>query len=534
MAVRPADVRAIVERVCARPEVLDACARGNLGTVIDALRTGGLTQGRISGLTGIPQGRLSEWNTGKREPRGISTFQKFADGVGMPPAARRALGLDSEPPPAAPASSPDLSMPYPDTPADATRNASQLWLADLSDATALQRGRADPRAWNDASLRWLVDPGRAPGEPARGVGIGMSDVERFRVTVDMFARLDDQFGGGHARPALIQYLSTDADRMLHGKYNGDVGRALFAAVGEAMLLAAWMSYDSAPASALAQGYFVQALTLAQAGQDRMLGASILDAMSHQATFTGRYTEAATLSRAALNGTRGMATPTLTAHFHAMEARALARLHDAKACGHALAESMREFERSNPQNDPVWIRYFNESDDPSFWARAGAVCRLYLNPPPGTVLISIDEKTGIQAKTRTHPDVSAGPGRDIRREFEYVRHGTVSVIAAMNVTTGEVIAQRIRRNDSVTFMNFLAMLDQGIAPGLRIHLIMDNGSSHTSKATRAWIAAHPRFAATYTPKHASWLNMIEQWFIWSLPGAVLDVHDGHLSPLAAAS
>jgi hypothetical protein len=199
----------------------------------------------------------------------------------------------------------------------------------------------------------------SPDEPARGVGIGMSDVERFRVTVDMFARLDDQFGGGHARQALIQYLSTDADRMLNGRYNGDVGRALFAAVGEAMLLAAWMSYDSAPASALAQGYFVQALALVQAGDDRMLGASILDAMSHQATFMGRYTEAATLSRAAMNGTRGMATPTLTAHFHAMEARALARLHDAKGCGHALAESMQEFERSNPQNDPLWIRYFNE-------------------------------------------------------------------------------------------------------------------------------------------------------------------------------
>jgi transcriptional regulator with XRE-family HTH domain len=361
MAVRPADVRAIVDRVCARPEVLDACARGDLGTIIDALRTGGLTQGRISGLTGIPQGRLSEWKTGKREPRAVSTFQKFADGVGMPPAARRALGLDSEASPAAPVSSPDLSMPYPDTPADAVRNASQLWLADLGDVTALQRGRADPRVWNDASLRWLVDPGRVLGEPARGVGIGMSDVDRFKVTVDMFARLDDQFGGGHARQALIQYLSADADRMLTGRYGDDVGRALFAAVGEAMLLAAWMSYDSSPASALAQGYFVQALALAQAGDDRMLGASILDAMSHQATFMGRYTEAATLSRAALNGTRGIATPTLTAHFHAMEARALARLHDAKACGHALAQSMREFERSNPQNDPLWIRYFTESE-----------------------------------------------------------------------------------------------------------------------------------------------------------------------------
>ena len=80
-----------------------------------------------------------------------------------------------------------------------------------------------------------------------------------------------------------------------------------------------------------------------------------------------------------------------------------------------------------------------------------------------------------------------------------------------MANGHVIAERIRRNDSIAFMKFLAMLDQHTAPGLRIHLIMDNGSSHTSRATRAWIAAHPRFAVTYTPKHASWLNMVEQWF-----------------------
>jgi transposase len=156
-------------------------------------------------------------------------------------------------------------------------------------------------------------------------------------------------------------------------------------------------------------------------------------------------------------------------------------------------------------------WLNRADDPSFWARAGAVCRLYLDPPPGTVLISIDEKTGIQAKTRIRPDIPGRPGRDARREFEYARHGTVSIIAAMNVTAGEVITQRIARSDSVTFMKFLSLLDRHIAPHLRIRLIMDNGSSHTSKATRAWIAAHPRFAVTYTPKHASWLNMIEQWF-----------------------
>jgi transposase len=156
-------------------------------------------------------------------------------------------------------------------------------------------------------------------------------------------------------------------------------------------------------------------------------------------------------------------------------------------------------------------WLNRADDPSFWARAGQVCRLYLDLPPGTVLVSVDEKTGIQAKTRTRPDIPAGARRDARREFEYVRHGTVSIVAAMNVASGQVVAERIARNDSLTFMKFLAMPGQCTDPGLRIHLIMDNGSSRTSKATRAWIAAHPRFAVTYTPVHASWLNMIEQWF-----------------------
>jgi len=140
-----------------------------------------------------------------------------------------------------------------------------------------------------------------------------------------------------------------------------VGRALFSAVAEATLLAAWTAYDSAPTSGLAQRYFIQALALAQAGGDRLLGASILDAMSHQATYTGRFGEAANLARAARTGTSGLATPTLTAHFHTMEARALARLGDARACDAALSEAVREFDRRNPEDDPPWIAYFNEAE-----------------------------------------------------------------------------------------------------------------------------------------------------------------------------
>ncbi|WP_234383490.1 IS630 family transposase, partial [Streptomyces dysideae] len=168
-------------------------------------------------------------------------------------------------------------------------------------------------------------------------------------------------------------------------------------------------------------------------------------------------------------------------------------------GRVLAEA-----KVRPHKVRGWL---NRADDPVFWTQAGAVCRLYLAPPPGTLMLSVDEKTGIQATSRRHPTVRPRPGRDERREFEYRRHGTVSIVAAMDVATGQVLAERIGRNDSVTFIGFLRRIEQCTDPAVPIHLIMDNGSSHTSRATRAWLQAHPRFTVTYTPKHASWLNMI---------------------------
>jgi hypothetical protein len=343
--------------------VARASRRSSWSAMIRALSVNRRSAGRISALTAIPQGRLSEYRTGKRKPQATSVFEAFADGIGMPPAARRALGLaaGSATLPSGASTTDDTKLSYPDNAPQATENLSALWRTDLADATAFQRGRFDPRTWDTASLRWLVHPGSAPDESPTGVRIGMSDVTRFRATVDLFDTLDGRFGGGHARESLIKYLSVDADRLLRGRYSAEVGRELFSAVGEATLLAAWMTYDSAPASSLAQSYFVQALALAQAGNDRLLGASILDAMSHQATFAGRYTDAANLARAARTGMRGLASPTQTAHFHAMEARALARLGDAKACSAALSASVTEFERANPDNAPAWIRYFNESE-----------------------------------------------------------------------------------------------------------------------------------------------------------------------------
>lgn len=156
-------------------------------------------------------------------------------------------------------------------------------------------------------------------------------------------------------------------------------------------------------------------------------------------------------------------------------------------------------------------WLNRPADPAFHTKAQAVCALYLDPPADTVLLSVDEKTCMQARSRKRATRPVRPGQPERREFEYVRHGTVSLMAAMNVATGTVHPKIIKRNDSDTFIEFLTELDQTLDPTRKIHLILDNGSSHTSKQTRKWLREHPRFTVTYTPCHASWLNMIEIFF-----------------------
>jgi transcriptional regulator with XRE-family HTH domain len=370
VALATFEVRGIVERACARQDVLDACARRDLGAVIIVLGAHGLPQQQIAAVTGISQGRLSEWVTGKRQPKAATTFESFANGLGMPQSARQALGLASEPPTdasmsvvRAPAADLDTGLQYPVTPLQAADTVSVLWRADLADQAVLDRGLVNPAAWSEASLRWLVAPAASSGggELPGGVRVGMGDVERFRATVEMFQQLDDRFGGGHARDALIRYLQEDAVRLLCGRYPDTVGSALLSAVAEATMLAAWMTYDSTPHSPQAQRYFIQALGLAQAGGDRLLGAGILDAMSHQATYTGRFREAANLAQAARTGTTGIATASLTAHFHTMEARALARLGEAKACDLALAAAVTQYERRRPEADPAWFQYFDEAE-----------------------------------------------------------------------------------------------------------------------------------------------------------------------------
>ncbi|AZK94899.1 hypothetical protein [Streptomyces tsukubensis] len=253
---------------------------------------------------------------------------------------------------------PDLR--YPESVGAAIGAVGPLWLADLAGDTSLLTADALDGPWHEASLQWLVAPDTRPcAAPADAwPRVGLTDVAMIKTTADMFAQLDDRFGGDHARHSLIQYLSRDVAPLLSGQYTEAVGRALFSTVGEALRLAGWMSYDACH-HGLAQRYFVHGLRLAQDSDDRRLAGSILSAMSHQATFLGRYTQAATLARAARMGISRVATPTLLAQFHAMEARALARTGDTRACELALAEATTALDRRNNDDEPEWITYFDD-------------------------------------------------------------------------------------------------------------------------------------------------------------------------------
>jgi transposase len=157
-------------------------------------------------------------------------------------------------------------------------------------------------------------------------------------------------------------------------------------------------------------------------------------------------------------------------------------------------------------------WLTRRDDPDFFARAAEVCDQYLRPPAGSIVICIDEKTAIGARHRKHPEQPARPGRVARREFEYVRHGTVSIMAALSVHTGQqVVTERITRNAFATFIGFLTRLDVRIDAALTIDLVRDNGFSPTSRATKEWLHEHPRIQVHRTPPHATWLDQAGLFF-----------------------
>ena len=161
--------------------------------------------------------------------------------------------------------------------------------------------------------------------------------------------------------------------------------------------------------------------------------------------------------------------------------------------------------------PHRIKSFKISNDPQFAEKVVDVVGLYMNPPDNAVVLSVDEKTQIQALDRTQPMLQLRPGQIERRTHDYKRNGTMSLYAAFDILTGEVLGRVTKRHRAKEFLDFLRQIERSTPKELALHIILDNSSTHKTAEVQKWLAGHPRITLHFTPTSASWLNAVESWF-----------------------
>ena len=157
--------------------------------------------------------------------------------------------------------------------------------------------------------------------------------------------------------------------------------------------------------------------------------------------------------------------------------------------------------------------FKLSTDPLFVEKVYDIVGLYLDPPEAAVVLSVDEKSQVQALARSQPAFPMMPGMCERRTHDYLRHGTTSLFAALDIVDGSVISSIHRRHRTIEFKKFLQKIDAEVPEHLDVHLIVDNYGTHKTPAIKSWLKAHPRFHIHYTPTYASWINQVERWFAY---------------------
>lgn len=182
---------------------------------------------------------------------------------------------------------------------------------------------------------------------------------------------------------------------------------------------------------------------------------------------------------------------------------------AKAVGISLRAVQRLWEKHRLQ--PHRIRTFKRSNDPSFSEKVEDVVGLYMDPPAHAVVVSIDEKSQIQALDRTQPGLPLKPGKCGTMTHDYKRNGTTTLFAALNVLTGTVIGRCMTQHRHQEFIRFLAAVERAVPAGKVIHAILDNYAAHKHPAVIKWLANHPRWTFHFTPTSASWLNAVEGFF-----------------------
>jgi transposase len=161
--------------------------------------------------------------------------------------------------------------------------------------------------------------------------------------------------------------------------------------------------------------------------------------------------------------------------------------------------------------PHLVETFKLSNDKHFEAKLVDVVGLYLDPPAGAVVLSVDEKSQIQALDRTQPSLPMKPGRAGTVTHDYKRNGTTTLFAALNVLTGVILGKCLPRHRNGEFLAFLKLINRSVPRGKQVHLIVDNYGTHSHPNVNQWLDAHPRFHLHFVPTSSSWLNMVERWF-----------------------
>jgi transposase len=161
--------------------------------------------------------------------------------------------------------------------------------------------------------------------------------------------------------------------------------------------------------------------------------------------------------------------------------------------------------------PHIVQTWKLSTDPMFIDKVRDVVGLYMSPPENALVLCVDEKSQIQALDRTAPILPMLPTTPARMTHDYVRNGTTSLFAALDLASGSVIAQPYRRHRHQEFLRFLKLIDAAVPKDLDLHLVLDNYATHKTPAIHQWLLKHPRFHLHFTPTSSSWLNLVERWF-----------------------
>ncbi|MFF4880469.1 helix-turn-helix domain-containing protein [Micromonospora sp. NPDC000668] len=355
----------IPNTVWSDPAVGDALTRRDVGALFRRIgQLTGASQTRIGAAVGLEQGYVSRVMAG-RKVTSIEVLERIADGCRMPDQARMALGLAPQDRPchldmASPPKQRESDLPVNRSWRDDVRAAAQLWEGDVNRRDVIRQMAFSSAGYTLTALRWFTAPAAPPVVHAGTRTVGQPDIETIREMTTTYRRLDNQYGGGHARATVARYLHQEVTPLLdNGRYETSTGRKLLSAVAELTQLAGWQAYDVAD-HGIAQLYLTRALDLARAAGDASLGAEILAAMSHQATYLGHGATGIDLARAAGQTAQRAGLTVLTAEASVMEAHGHAMVRDERACTAALHQAEKTLDRADRSSAPQWLGYFDEA------------------------------------------------------------------------------------------------------------------------------------------------------------------------------